>query len=244
MKTRRLFYGRDDWLGEVSAHLYERGNRLQEGAFSARLPAQVSIVLSGGRHGRHLHGQVDSLGDFLAGTHLTDRLGGGRATLDGQVGEGGRGTLPPFDGALDIGAFDFRNPPTALTAASHLSLFDWSSANGERFEVHHLHLPVRVVDDVATIRDGHLGNTALGATLKGNIGLMDGALKLQGTVVPVFAINAAPGRLPGVGRLFSPEKGGGFLAATFTVGGFVSKPALKLNPFTMLLPGVMRRLAE
>jgi hypothetical protein len=37
---------------------------------------------------------------------------------------------------------------------------------------------------------------------------LDGKAAITGTIVPAYFFNAMPGRLPVVGKLFSPEKGG------------------------------------
>ncbi|RUT25346.1 hypothetical protein C0V97_12235 [Asaia sp. W19] len=242
--TERLFYGPKGFFGDVIAHLEHRNDRLDKALFEAKRPAAVSLALTPSPDGRQLRLKVDDLGTLLRETGMTSRLEGGTARIVGHVPDGGTGHVPPFDGVISVTPFSFRQPPAALTAATHLSVFNWSQASSERFEVQHLHLPVRVAHDVMTIHEGHLGNPALGATLEGKIGLDQGALDLRGTVVPVFGINAAPGRLPNVGKLFSPEKGGGLLAATFTVTGTASDPDLSVNPFAMLLPGVMRQLAK
>ncbi|NVN42825.1 hypothetical protein HW537_02780 [Asaia siamensis] len=244
LATDRLFYSQTGSFGGVVAHLEHRNHRLEKGHFSFRQPVAVQMQLTPHKDGRYLQLNVDNLGTLLSQTGMTERLEGGEAQIAGSVGDGGTGQLPPFKGVISVSPFTFRQPPAALTAATHLSVFNWSQASSDRFEVQHLHLPVKITNDVMTIHDGHLGNPALGATLEGKIGLDQGKLDLQGTVVPVFGINAAPGRLPNVGKLFSPESGGGVLAATFTVKGTAGNPTLSVNPFAMLLPGVMRQLAK
>lgn len=242
--TDRLFYNTQKFLGGVTAHLEHRHDRLDRARFTAVRPVGVAFDLAPHEAGRQLMLRIDNLGRLLNETGMTDRLEGGRAQISGQVGDGDTGRVPPFKGMISVSPFAFRQPPAALTAATHLSVFNWSQASHDRFEVQHLHLPIRVRDDVMTIHEGHLGNPALGATLEGRIDLDKGGLDLRGTVVPIFGLNAAPGRLPNVGKLFSPEKGGGFLAATFTVKGTAGNPDLSINPFAMLLPGVMRQLAK
>ena len=244
LATDRLFYGPQKYFARVTAHLEHRNDRLDRARITAMRPVGVVVDLSPHVDGRHLDLRIDNLGTFLTETGMTTRLYGGTARVKGRVGDGGTGSLPPFEGTITVSPFTFRQPPAALTAATHLSVFNWSQASHDRFEVQHLYLPVRVSNDIMTIHEGHLGNPALGATLEGRIGLDKGTLDLRGTVVPVFGLNAAPGRLPNVGKLFSPEKGGGVLAATFTVKGDAGNPELSVNPFAMLLPGVMRQLAK
>jgi len=245
VRAHRVLYSKAGALGDVAAHLENDGRQLSVAHVTMASPTVVraSIVpLSGGRH---VDVEIADLGALLTAFGMTDRVAGGRTTLSGRLAETpASGGVPPFDGVVDIGPFAFERPPTALTAASRLSVYDWSKSNAQRFEVTQMHLPVRYADSVVRIRDGHLGNDALGATVQGDVGLPEGRLGLTGTIVPVFAINALPGRLPGVGKLFSPEKGGGFLATTFSLGGTAGAPEIRVHPLSMLLPGVLRKLAE
>ncbi|WP_025886625.1 AsmA-like C-terminal region-containing protein [Asaia prunellae] len=244
LATDRLFYSKTGLFGGVVAHLEHRNHRVEKVSFSAKQPVAIQARLIPKPTGRYLQLDVDNLGLLLNRTDMTKRLEGGRAKVTGRVGNGGKGQLPPFEGVISVSPFTFLQPPAALTAATRLSVFHWSQASSDRFEVQHLRLPVTVANDVMTVHDGHLGNPALGATLEGKIDLSQGHLDLRGTVVPVFGLNAAPGRLPNIGKLFSPEAGGGVLAATFNVSGTAGNPSLSVNPFAMLLPGVMRQLAK
>ena len=83
---------------------------------------------------------------------------------------------------------------------------------------------------------------ALGATIKGIINIAQNNIHLRGTVAPLFAINRLPGKIPGLGWIFSPERGSGILAFTFDVTGKLKKPTLHINPFSILLPGALRHI--
>ena len=60
--------------------------------------------------------------------------------------------------------------------------------------------------------------------------------------MPSYLFNALPGKLPGLGRVFSPEKGGGLLAVTVRITGPLDKPSVRVNPLSLLAPGILRRL--
>jgi hypothetical protein len=63
---------------------------------------------------------------------------------------------------------------------------------------------------------------------------------VEGTVIPAYALNTALGRLPLVGRLFSPEEGGGLFAVSFNIRGVFEDPAVVVNPLSALTPGILR----
>ena len=62
---------------------------------------------------------------------------------------------------------------------------------------------------------------------------------MTGTVVPAYFFNQLPGLIPVVGRLFSPEKGGGLFAAQYSVRGPLSDPKVGVNALSALTPGFL-----
>jgi hypothetical protein len=85
-------------------------------------------------------------------------------------------------------------------------------------------------------------SSSLGITALGWIDFARNLMDVRGTVVPAYALNSALGRIPLVGRLFSPEKGGGLLAVNYAVTGRASDPKVTVNPLSALTPGFLRGL--
>jgi hypothetical protein len=100
--------------------------------------------------------------------------------------------------------------------------------------------PFQMAQDVLTLDDVRTYSASLGITVKGSIDLRQHSVDLQGTVIPAYFFNTLLGRIPLVGRLFSPEAGGGLLAATYSIRGPIDKPAVGVNPLAALTPGVLR----
>ena len=48
--------------------------------------------------------------------------------------------------------------------------------------------------------------------------------------MPAYFFNSLLGNIPLVGRLFSPEQGGGVFAASYTVRGPLDDPNVAVNP--------------
>ena len=65
-------------------------------------------------------------------------------------------------------------------------------------------------------------------------------IDVEGTVVPAYFFNQLLGNIPLVGRLFSPERGGGVFAATYRLRGPSADPTVTLNPLAALTPGFLR----
>jgi hypothetical protein len=76
-------------------------------------------------------------------------------------------------------------------------------------------------------------------------GTVDGAgatCDLRGTLVPSYAgLNAAPGRVPVVGRVLTGGEEKAISAVDFTVTGPLQSPRVSVNPLS-LAPGALRDL--
>lgn len=246
----RVYFGPKGIVGGVVSHIELRHGMLVSGRFALDAPSRVRAVLADTGQQQPFVLDVDNLGALLKGLGLYDRIGGGAAHVDGnflreKAGSSGLGLgLPPFRGHLNIGPFEFLQPPFTLTAVSDLSPLHWTQSHMDRFQVKRVSTKISLEGRKLTLRDGTIGNQALGATVEGPVNLDTSVVNLHGTIVPLFGLNALPGKLPGVGHILAPEKGGGLLAATFDVKGTVGQPQMTVNPLSMLLPGVLRKIME
>jgi hypothetical protein len=103
-------------------------------------------------------------------------------------------------------------------------------------------LPFRYEGNTLNLNDAHAENSSLGLTAKGRIGLSSGDMAISGTLVPAYFFNSMLGQLPLIGKLFSPEKGGGVFAARFGVEGPIEDPTISINPISALTPGFLREI--
>jgi hypothetical protein len=60
--------------------------------------------------------------------------------------------------------------------------------------------------------------------------------------VPAYVFNSLLGRIPVLGWMFSPEKGGGVIAARYSVRGPLESPEVTVNPLSTFTPGFLRNL--
>ncbi|EHH69048.1 YhdP family protein [Gluconobacter morbifer] len=260
LRAPHVFYGPKGQVGDVVSHLELRKGILRSGRFSLDRPARVRAVLADAGRDHPFVLDIDNLGQLLLGLGLYDRIRGGQTHLDGRFTpdlhathtaqgrdaklSGLGGGLPPFEGHVEMGPSEFLRPPLGLTAVSDLSPLHWLNSHMDRFQIDRLSTRLTLVGRLLTLHDGVIGNQALGATVEGPINLDTSALRLRGTIIPLFGLNVLPGQLPGLGKLLTPEKGGGLLAVTFGLHGTVENPKLQINPLSMLLPGVLRRIFQ
>jgi hypothetical protein len=90
------------------------------------------------------------------------------------------------------------------------------------------------------LADARAFSPSLGLTTKGRVDLAGEQLDMQGTIVPAYFFNSLLGNIPLVGKLFSPERGGGLFAASYTLHGPLDDPDVFVNPLTALTPGFLR----
>ncbi|TPW34326.1 AsmA-like C-terminal region-containing protein [Oecophyllibacter saccharovorans] len=198
---------------------------------------------------RQLKADGDDLGGLFATLGMTRRFSGGKLELDGrfapdpQGGGAGLGLgLPPFKGRLIVRNFALNNPPGILRFLAHLSFAHSDLLRDNRFGGLQLIVGLEDRDRVLKLANGLLANPIVGGTAAGTINLPRKWLDIAGTISPFYALNSLPGHIPVVGWVFAPQKGSGILAATYSVKGPLDKPKISVDPFTLLLPGILRLL--
>jgi len=106
----------------------------------------------------------------------------------------------------------------------------------------HLVLPFTLTDDALELEDARAFSPSLGLTAKGRMDLDMQTVAMEGTIVPAYFFNSLLGNVPLVGKLFSPERGGGVFAASYSLHGPLNDPSVNVNPLAALTPGFLRGL--
>ncbi len=94
------------------------------------------------------------------------------------------------------------------------------------------------------LRDAVINGPLLGATMRGAIDMNRDRIKLSGTYVPVYGLNAAIGSVPILGDLLTGRSGEGIFGMTFAVRGAVDNPEVLVNPVSAVAPGFLRQIFE
>ena len=191
--------------------------------------------------GRQLTGSAADAGALLRALDVIGTMQGGRLTLSGRYDD----AVPDhrLTGRAEIADFRVRHAPALgklLQAMTLYGLVDVLQGPGLGFS--RLVAPFELASDTLILRDARAFSPSLGMTAKGRIDLARQDLDLQGTIVPAYFFNSLLGDLPIVGRMFSPERGGGVFAATYSVNGPMNDPRIAINPLAALTPGFLRGL--
>ncbi len=149
----------------------------------------------------------------------------------------------PLNGSAEIEEFRMHNAPVLgklLQAMTLYGLVEVMQGSGLGFS--RLVAPFRLTDDALDLSDVRAFSSSLGLTAKGRIDLAAQRIDMQGTIVPAYFFNSLLGNIPLVGKLFSPERGGGLFAASYGLSGALNDPQVSINPLTALTPGFLRGL--
>jgi len=207
--------------------------RTGHGAFSTRIVPN--------NRGRRLTASADDAGELLRGLDYMGSMQGGKLSVQAEYDDSQTGR--PLAGTADIENFRVRDAPALgrlLQAMTLYGLVELVQGPGLGFT--RLVAPFRLTDDALDLTDARAFSSSLGLTAKGRANLDVQRLDMQGTIVPAYFFNSLLGNVPLVGKLFSPERGGGLFAASYTVRGPIEDPQVSVNPLTALTPGFLRGL--
>jgi hypothetical protein len=188
---------------------------------------------------RHLLVDAKDAGSFLRGIDVVRGMRSGHLTIDGVLDK--PFGLHPLAGMAAIDDVVVRNSPALGKLLQAITLYGLVDAlRGPGMGFSHIDMPFHYDGNDLYVDGAHAFNSSLGLTATGRIGVSSGRVSMTGTLVPAYFFNSMLGNLPLVGKLFSPEKGGGVFAARFSLDGQIDDPTVSINPISALTPGFLR----
>ena len=206
-----------------------------------RPPVHLTLTLApdGGRH-RFALGCDDAGAMFRALESGSDAKGG-RLDYVGTVELESPGL--PLDGRLALQSFTLTRAPLlarVTTLASVRGIANALERNGIRFDS--LDADIAVRDGKIGIGDALARGPALNVRVTGTVDRTSATCDIHGTLVPSYAgLNAAPGRVPVVGRVLTGGEEKAIQAVDFTITGPLQSPRVSVNPLS-LAPAALRDL--
>lgn len=198
---------------------------------------ELGITPEGSR--RRLRLLTDDGGALLRAFGVLRTIQGGRLRVDAAYPHGRPGA--PLTGTAELEEFAVRDAPALgklLQAMSVYGVFEALAGQGLSFLS--LTAPFTLTPEALVLNDARAFSASLGLTAKGRIDRRRETIDFEGTIVPAYVFNSLLGRIPGLGRLFSPEQGGGVFAATYRMRGPLADPSVSVNPLAALTPGFLR----
>lgn len=206
-------------------------------------PFRIRIApQDGGRRSLAVHS--DDAGAFLRALDYYGSVTGGILDLNGTFDDTKAGS--PLSANLEIKDYRIRQAPLlahVVSLAAITGILD--GLQGEGIGFIKLEAPFVYHDGVIELGETKSSGLSLGFTASGRIYTGGGAMDLQGTIVPAYAINTFWGEVPILGKLLTGgEKGGGVFAAKYRITGAADKPDVTVNPLSALTPGFLRNLFD
>ncbi|WP_291296194.1 AsmA-like C-terminal region-containing protein [Elioraea sp.] len=190
---------------------------------------------------RALSMTADDAGALLNGIDVITTMAGGRLTVHGSFDDAVAGS--PLTGEAEILDFRMREAPAAARVLQAMTLYGvLDLARGPGLSFNRAVASFTLTDGALDLRDARAFGASLGFTAKGRIDRRQERIDLEGTIVPAYFFNSLLGSIPLIGRIFSPEQGGGLFAATYRVRGPLNDPEASVNPLAALTPGFLRGL--
>ncbi len=197
-------------------------------------------ITPGKSQSRALQVRSRNAGDTFRALGVLEQLIGGELKIDGTFNDNIPGN--PLTGRVKVKDFRVVQAPGIAKLLSIMALtgiLDQLRGQGIRFSI--LDVPFTLHNDAIEIRDARASGTEIGMTAEGRVA--DNTLNIRGTIVPFYAVNSLLGRIPIVGSIFrGGEKGGGLLAARYSMAGPMNDPDVSVNPLSMLTPSFLRNL--
>jgi hypothetical protein len=188
---------------------------------------------------RKLAASTDDAGAMLLALDIDDKIEGGRMKIDGTYDD--TRSDRPLVGTAIVEDFRVHNAPFLAKLLQAMTLYGLVEvAQGPGLGFSRLEAPFRDDGAVLQLSNARAFNASLGMTVQGAVDLTTRVADLDGTIVPAYFFNSLLGDIPLLGKLFSPEKGGGLFAATYSVRGSLDDPSVSVNPLAALTPGFLR----
>ncbi len=215
------------------------GRRLSRADIRAGAAGEIagSIVKRGS--GRAVRVSAADAGAALRALGLADNFDGGKLTLDGYYDDTRR--FSPLSGTAQMENFSVLRAPAAGRLLQALTVYGLSDlARGPGLHFSRMVVPFSWRAHVLRLTSARAFSPSLGVTAHGDLDTWRRTINVDGTVVPAYFFNQLLGDLPLVGKLFSPEKGGGVFAARYSLRGSLDDPKVGFNPLSALTPGFLR----
>ena len=136
---------------------------------------------------------------------------------------------------------NLKDPGFVMQALSIIGIID--AFRGKELQFSHASVPFTLTPNfVFIITDGALYGTSLGITFEGYV--KQGYMNIKGSVIPAYALNSLPGKIPLIGGLFRSSAHGGLVGASYSVKGEPSRAKVDFHPLSSIAPGILGRLFQ
>jgi hypothetical protein len=244
LNTVAGFHG--ETLRGVDLRMSRRGGIIKSFTLGAKLGRDTPINgdLRGKAGGRNvLYVETADAGSFFRFSDTYPKIFGGEmwVAMDPPTGD----SLAPQDGILNIRDFTIRGEPSLdRIAAGAPSPQGMPTATNAGVEFSRMRVEFTRTAGRFTIREGIVKGPMVGATTEGYIDYTREDVRLRGTFVPFFGLNNMFGQIPIFGLFLGGGSNEGLVGLTYEVAGAPAAPVLRVNPISVVAPGLIRKFFE
>lgn len=198
----------------------------------------ASATLQAGARGRDLKVEAGEVGRILRFLGVYRRVYGGRATLDGILGDNG-----VLSANIDGNHWKVVEEPA-------LAQLSTASRNGpteglSTADIGRLTFSVKFGNGMLSIGEGFIRTETAGLTMAGDVDFSKNALRLAGSYLPASQLDSVLAAIPVLGQtIFAGGGRSGLLGVSYRLSGSIDAPSLSVNPLSAIAPGIFRRLFE
>jgi hypothetical protein len=235
----QVILAKDETLAPVNLQAESDGLHIARAGVKAGANGEVSATITPSAGGRTLAVNSADSGAVLLAAGIADNIRGGKLRVDGFYDD--RQPHSPLTGTATLTQFRITDAPAIGRLLKAMTLYgavDLLRGPGLGFA--QAVAPFRYQQQVLQLNGARAFSASLGVTAQGKIDLLAHSADVTGTIVPAYFFNQLPGMIPVLGKLFSPEKGGGVFAARYSVTGPLADPKVGVNPLSALTPGFLR----
>lgn len=226
-------------LGYLNGRLELVGDRVASADLTMGGGKGTTLRVTPAAQGRTLFFYVADFGQLLTEAGWIDGLVGGYLHIEGKFND--TWADPPLEGTLKMGPFRLqRMTPRRDIGTLNSAIDGLNSAGNALQQFDSLSANLTKAGDVIQIRNGRTSGQSIGLTTQGVIDLGKDTVRLNGIVVPAFALNNLLSNVPLLGPLLTGGKDGGMFAVSYQLHGPFDDLKADVNMMSAMAPGALR----
>ncbi|MEJ8474342.1 AsmA-like C-terminal domain-containing protein [Roseibium algae] len=200
--------------------------------------------------GRIAVGAFDDSGALLKFLDLYQRMRGGKGTLRVDMADytTWNGTFGVTDLSITedpaIKKLSQRGGANSNRSQGAVVVSRGGAGNGGEASFETMDIAFTRLNETLTITRGALEGAVIGGTVSGEVDLDAQTMDLNGTFVPIYALNNFFAKIPLLGLALGGDTGEGLIGVTYRLSGPVANPELSVNPISAIAPGIFRKMFE
>ena len=226
-------------LGYLNGRLELVGDRVASADLTMGGGKGTTLRITPAAQGRTLFFYVADFGQLLTDAGWIDGLVGGYLHIEGKFND--TWADPQLEGTLKMGPFRLqRMTPRRDIGTLNSAIDGLNSAGNALQQFDSMSANLTKAGDIIQIRNGRTSGQSIGLTTQGVIDLGNDTARLNGIVVPAFALNNLLSNVPLLGPLLTGGKDGGMFAVSYQLHGPFDDLKTDVNMMSAMAPGALR----